>query len=118
MYPPVYRVYVVDKIALHQEAKQLLGPLVIASWEWDEGNERELATHGLSRRIIRQVADEWPKFRKNRRGRAATHQMIGPDGGGRMWTICIKQAADHPGVWRAITGWAAEPEDRDWYGKW
>jgi hypothetical protein len=44
--------------------------------------------------------------------------MIGPDHGGRMWTVCIGEVAGQLGIWRARTGWPAEPEDVDWYGKW
>lgn len=93
-------------------------PVLITSWQWDEGNLGELARHGLSRRIVLEVAHEHPKFRRNRRGRAATHQMIGPDYAMCMWTICIAAVSSHVGLWRAITGWSADPEDVDWYGKW
>jgi hypothetical protein len=44
--------------------------------------------------------------------------MIGPDYGMRMWTVCIVAVFGHMGLWRAITGWSADPEDVDWYGKW
>jgi hypothetical protein len=92
--------------------------VVITGWLWDEGNLTELACHGLSRRIVIEVAHEDPKFRRNRRGKAVTHQMIGPDYGMRMWTVCIATVFGHMGLWRAITGWSADPEDVDWYGKW
>ncbi len=93
-------------------------PPVIKSWMWLEKDLDELAQHGVSRRLVLQVAYESPKFRRNKRRRAASHQMIGPDYGGRMWTICISEVAGQPGVWRAITGWPADPEDVDWYQKW
>lgn len=35
--------------------------------------------HGFSSRTVNDVAGSSPRFRKNLRGRAATHQMIGPD---------------------------------------
>jgi hypothetical protein len=44
--------------------------------------------------------------------------MIGPDHGGRMWTVCIGEVAGQPGTWRARTGWPAEPKDVDWYERW
>jgi hypothetical protein len=91
---------------------------VIESWQWDDGNRAELARHGLSPRIVRQVVGEQPKFRRNKRGRAASHQIIGPDSGGMMWTVCILEVVGEPGLWRAVTGWRADPEDIDWYGKW
>jgi hypothetical protein len=93
-------------------------PVLIEDWRWEETDLEELANHGLSREIVLQVAYERPRFRRNKRGRAASHQMIGPDYGGRMWTICLMEVPGHPGQWRAITGWPADPEDQDWYGKW
>jgi hypothetical protein len=90
----------------------------VESWQWDDGNREELARHGLSPRTVRNVAYERPRFRKNRRGRTATHQMIGPDQGGKMWTICIFEILGQPGLWRAVTGWEADPADVDWYRKW
>jgi hypothetical protein len=44
--------------------------------------------------------------------------MIGPDYGMRMWMVCIAAVLHQAGLWRAITGWQADPEDVDWYGKW
>lgn len=63
--------------------------MIIDSWLWDDENEAHLAQHGVSRRIVEQVWLEQPKFRRNKRGRAASHQMIGPDAGGTLWVICI-----------------------------
>jgi hypothetical protein len=93
-------------------------PPLINSWMWPEQDLEELAHHGLSRSTVLQVAYESPKFRRNKRRRAASHQMIGPDHGGRMWTICIAEVPGQSGTWRATTGWAADPEDVDWYYKW
>lgn len=89
----------------------------IEQWHWDEGNLEELARHGLSRRVVLQVAREAPKFRRNKRGRAASHQMIGPDAGGTLWTVCIVEVPWAPGEWRAITGWPATSAERQWYGR-
>lgn len=89
--------------------------LYIAEWQWDEGNLAELAQHGLSRRTVRQVWREGPRFRRNRKNRAASHQMIGPDSGGAVWVVCIVEVVGQPGLWRAITGWRAEDEDEAWY---
>lgn len=90
--------------------------LIIEGWERDDGNLNELGAHGLERRTVLQVAEERPRFRKNRRGRAASHQMIGPDHGGSMWTVCIAPSSPtRPTLWRAITGWASEDHEIDWY---
>jgi hypothetical protein len=92
-------------------------PPVIESWLWEEDDLEELAAHGVSRRIVLQVASEDPKFRRNKNARAARLQMIGPDRGGHIWTIFVQQVPWRPGLWRAITGRDAEPEERVWYGK-
>jgi hypothetical protein len=60
-------------------------------WMWDDENREELHFHGLNRRIVEQVAEEKPRFRRNKKNRAATHQMIGPDFSGTIWVVCIVQ---------------------------
>ena len=92
-----------------------LPKLTIEEWEWDDGNLGELGRHEVTRRIVLQVAEEAPRFRPNVKGRAVTHQMIGPDRGGGYWTICIVQSDREQGRWRAITGWRSDPEDVTWY---
>jgi hypothetical protein len=86
----------------------------IEKWVWDDGNLDELARHGLSRRAVLEVAEEAPLFRRNKRNRAASHQMIGPNRGGSIWTVCIREELE-AGVWRAITGWPSEPQEITWY---
>ena len=84
-------------------------------WEWDEGNLRELARHKISARTVYQVAEGEPRFRANRRGRAATHQMIGPDDGDRFWVVCILCVDEEEQLWRAVTGWPAREQEIAWY---
>lgn len=91
--------------------------LEIEEWEWDDTNLNELGKHGLSRSTVIQTATEAPKFRSNKKGRAATHQMIGPDYGGTHRTVCIVQNVTYVGRWRAITGWKSELHEIDWYNK-
>ena len=86
---------------------------MIEEWEWDEGNLWKAADHRYSPRTVDQVSEEAPKFRANLKGRAATHQMIGPDLGGRMWTFCVLNVRD--GIWRTVTGWPSTPTERGWY---
>ena len=85
----------------------------IGEWDWDDGNLEELARHGLDWFAVLQIAEEHPKFRANRKRRAASHQMIGPDRGGRYWTVCILHL--HGERWRAVTGWASTARERAWY---
>lgn len=89
--------------------------LWIADLEWDDGNLDELAGHGVARAAVVAVLQENPKFRRNKKGRAATHQMIGPDRGGSFWTICLVRVFDER--WRAVTGWPSEDHEIAWYRK-
>lgn len=96
--------------------------IYIGGWQWDEGNLSHLATEGRpSRPTVLQVAQERPRFRENTSGqqRSATHQMIGPDGGGAFWTVCIVQVptSAEVDIWRAITGWRSDEEEVVWYGR-
>ena len=91
--------------------------MYIDEWEWDDQNEGELVRHGLGPRQVREVAERAPRFRRNRRGRAASHMMIGPDRGGAITVVCIVAVGTAPGRWRAITGWLAEEQDKEWYRK-
>ena len=74
----------------------------ITDWDLDEANIAELDAHGITIEILDQVSEEAPRFRPNKRHRAATQQMIGPDRGGRMWIVCILET--QLSVWRPITG--------------
>lgn len=87
----------------------------IEEWQWDDGNLEELAAHGLTRRTVLQVWQEAPRFRGNKKRRAASHLMVGPDFGGTIWVICILEVPDHEGVWRTVTGWRAREPEIEWY---
>jgi hypothetical protein len=92
--------------------------LSIEAWEWDDGNIEHHATRGITPELMED--DIWleaPKYIANRRNRAASHLMIGPDAGGQFWTICILQVDDDPATWRAITGWKSKPREKAWYGR-
>jgi hypothetical protein len=90
--------------------------LYIEAWEWDDGNIEHLATHGITPELIEdEIWLEAPKFLANRRNRAASHPMVGPDRGGELWTICIVQVEDDPAIWRAITGWRSRPREQEGY---
>ncbi len=82
-------------------------------WDLDEANIEELDVHAVSVEILDQVAEEAPRFRRNKKRRAATHQMIGPDHGGRIWVVCILET--QPFIWRPITGWPAGEHEIEWW---
>jgi hypothetical protein len=89
-------------------------PMVtIEAWEWDEGNLWKAEAHGYTPRTVEEVAQEEPKFRENLKGRAATHQMIGPTADGQMWTFCVLQVRG--GIWRTVTGWPSTGKEQEWY---
>lgn len=88
----------------------------IEGWIWDDDNLAELARHSIRRQTVLEVAGEAARFRRNRRRRAATYQMIGRDRGGALWTICIVQSSFDEGIWRAVTGWRATEAEATWYG--
>ncbi len=93
----------------------MLRAIRIDGWEIDEDNDAELARHGIDAEIIEEVsAEETRRFRRNRKHRAATHQMIGPDRGGRFWVVCIVRTAQ-PFIWRPVTGWEAREREIEWY---
>src|SRR5258708_39465744 len=83
----------------------------VAEWEWDEDNEEHIARHGVLPAEIEQVRWGKPKFRRNRTSRAATHQMIGPDEGGRVVAVFIVERTTVPGRRRAIAARPATPAD-------
>lgn len=87
----------------------------IAGWTWDDENIGHLARHGVTPGIVREVSQKGPKFRENVEKRAASIQMIGPGNDLQMWTVCIVESEDSPGIWRAITGWASTELERKWY---
>lgn len=64
---------------------------------------------------MEQMLREVPRFRKNKKKRAASHYMVGPDRGQAMWTICIVELPSQRGLWRAITGWPSEDSEKEWY---
>lgn len=98
-----------------QGPRKPAGTLRIEDWDFDEANVEELAAHGVSVEIVDDVAEERPRFRRNKKRRRATHQMIGPDRGGRFWVICLLETG--PAVWRPITGWLAGDHEIDWWRK-
>lgn len=66
----------------------------IAEWQWDDDNVPWM---------VQEVFAVNPRFRRNRKGRAATHQMVGPD------------AAGLDEVWRVITARDATGPEKDWW---
>jgi hypothetical protein len=89
--------------------------MYIAEWGWRDDDIEHLAAHGVHPRHVLAVWREEPKYRRNRKDRAASHQMIGPDGGGRFFAIFIREDETLTGLWRAITGRDAVSAERAWW---
>ncbi|HVF05209.1 MAG TPA: hypothetical protein VNA20_10235 [Frankiaceae bacterium] len=89
----------------------------IADWVWDDDNIEHIARHGLTVWDVRDVWLMYPKFRRNRKGRAATHQMIGADGGGRFLAVFIAEVPGRPGWWRVVTARAATDDEKKWWAR-
>ena len=85
--------------------------MYIAEWDWRDEDIEHMARHGARPAIVLEVWRERPKYRRNRKDGAASHQMIGPDKGGMFFAIFIRQDEVVTGPWRAITGRnAVQPE--------
>lgn len=89
--------------------------MYIAEWDWRDEDIEHMARHGVRPANVLAVWRELPKYRRNRKGRAASHQMIGPDRGGLFFTIFIRQDDVTTGLWRAITGRNAVQAERAWW---
>lgn len=90
----------------------------IEDWEWDDRNLAYVSRRGCNPEIVFQVQDRRPRHRLNLKDRAASHQMIGPDNGGRIWTICYLAApGGPPGMARAVNTWRADKEEQGWYDR-
>jgi hypothetical protein len=87
----------------------------ISEWDWDDDNVEHIAEKGLRPRDIDQVWEENPKYRRNKKHRAASHQMIGPDFGGRFVTAFIRQDAVRSGLWRVITARESDVSEMEWW---
>jgi hypothetical protein len=73
---------------------------------FDDDNLAELDRHNITEADVITVMQEEPKFFRNKRGRAGTRLMIGPDSSGRILAVPIIETPVG-GVWRPITAWPA-----------
>jgi uncharacterized DUF497 family protein len=86
------------------------------AWKWDEGNESELAAHGISPAEVYEVWANSPSWAPNARHRSGDWKMCGRTDGGRRLAIVVGFYPDR-GLLRAITGWDATPSERSKYFK-
>lgn len=90
--------------------------LDIAELEIDDGNEKEMAAHGVSAREILQLLENPIRVFRNKKDRAAPYLMIGVTRGGRVLTAPIVETPV-AGRWRPITAWDATPHQKARYGQ-
>lgn len=89
-------------------------PSTADAWEWDEGNEGELAAHEISPAEVYEVWANGAVWVPNVRRRAGDWKMLGRTDGGRRLTIVLRLYGDR-GVLRPITGWDATAAERTKY---
>ena len=68
------------------------------------------ARHGITSAQMQAVAANDHVLLRSRRGRAASHLLIGCDDPGRRLAIPVVPA-EYPGTWRAITAWFCKPSE-------
>jgi hypothetical protein len=66
--------------------------------------EEKLWSHGIERDQVAAVPEGRTVLARNRKGRAASHILIGRDAQGRCLAIPVRPT-DDPTVWRVITAW-------------
>ena len=86
------------------------------AFEWDEGNESELARHRITLQEVEEVFFNEPVWASNRRGRAGNRVMIGRTDGGRALTIIVRVELSTETI-RAITGWESTRGERTRYAR-
>ena len=83
-------------------------------WEWDEGNEQELAGHHITPQEVYEVCANGPTWVPNTRYRAGDWKMLGKTDGGRRLAIVIRFYIDRS-MLRPITGWDATAGEQSKY---
>jgi hypothetical protein len=89
--------------------------MYIGEWNWLDEDVEHLAAHRVQPADVLAVWREEPRYRRNKKNRAASHQMIGPDGKGGFFAIFIREDEIVRGLWRPITGRRATTAERTWW---
>lgn len=91
-------------------------PWAAGTIEWDDGNESELAAHGITYRDVRAIWESGPIFRANVRRRSGDWKMTGRTNAGRWLTIVFSYDPANSAI-RPITGWSATKGERTRYAQ-
>jgi hypothetical protein len=83
--------------------------------DWDDeedesGNLAHCLRHGVTERVVDAVLREEPV---DVRFQVVTSEfaVVGPDYGGRMWTLLFDRSHKRGDWLRPVTGWPSEPEE-------
>jgi hypothetical protein len=74
---------------------------------FDALNEVKFADRGISPIDVLEILDQEPRFFINKRGRRASHVMVGPTKAGRLLVVPIEDWGR--GIWRPVTAFDANP---------
>ena len=76
---------------------------------WDEGNEAELAAHGLAPADIEGMLEGGERLLivRNKRQASGDYKVIGRGRGDRLITVIIAPTGE-PTTWRPVTGWRSD----------
>jgi hypothetical protein len=77
----------------------------------DDDNSEKFWVHGITAEQVLDVLDGSVAIFRNRKGRRASHIIIGRDRGGMCLAIPIEPTQD-PVVWRPITAWSCKESAR------
>jgi hypothetical protein len=86
---------------------------IVDDFAFDEENEEEMATHGISPGEIFQVLDSPHAVKKNRGGRRASHMLIGRNHQDQCIAIPIEPTRERA-VWRPVTAWHCKAAEWGW----
>lgn len=83
--------------------------------DWDDeddedGNLAHCLRHGVDERVVDEVLREEPVEIKLSLT-TAEFAIVGPDRGGRIWTLLFDRSHKRGDWLRPVTGWKAEPEE-------
>jgi uncharacterized DUF497 family protein len=78
--------------------------------EWDDGNESELAAHGVTPIEVEDLFAEGPTWVPNKRHRAGNWKMVGYTPGSRALTVVVV-SNDVRRTLRPVTGWDCTPDE-------
>ncbi len=83
----------------------------VDDFAFDDDNEDKFWSHAVTAVQVRQVLERPYTIRPNRKGRRASHQIIGLDRQGRCLAIPIEPTYDDA-IWRPVTAWLCKASER------